>query len=112
METAEILPMTKPDRKPRATKRVSIDSFNETCKVLSLEPRALCEAMGYDPSAYRHWIEAKNMPKVAALACEELRRRNGEEKNHLWIVKTYTKAENEALKSFATALGIKALAVL
>lgn len=63
--------------KPKTYQKADAVIFMETAQALGLSETRLSEELGYTENAGREWINKGQMPKVAALACEALRRRVG-----------------------------------
>ncbi len=66
-----------PKTKQKIFQTTDATVFTETCKALSMNAAALCTALGYSSNSSHAWTKSGTMPKVAAIACEALRKRLG-----------------------------------
>ena len=74
--------MTKKKKKSkivdtRQLKLVSFQIFLDTAERFGMTNGDLSEALGYSRNSHNAWQISGVMPKVASLACEGLKRRNG-----------------------------------
>ena len=84
--------------------------FTETCAALGKSESELCEALGYNPATWSGWKTSGKIPRVAAIACEGVRRRAGiGEKT--FVLKTQTKPQRDALEAMARGLGIEIIEI-
>jgi hypothetical protein len=60
-------------------KRSDTIIFLETAEKLGLSQGQLSQELGYSDHAASEWVKAGEMPAVAALACEALLRRRGQQ---------------------------------
>ena len=73
---------TKTKRAPRSTEfRVTAFYLRETMTKLALPNSQIAKALGVSPGTVSGWLSKNDMPKLAQVACECLRRRvkHGEE---------------------------------
>lgn len=88
---------------------VDISVFHTTVKGLNITEAQLATELGYSDSGWRSWQSTGKMPKVAALACEALRRRqapNGN-KNTLMLARVTSQDTLLAVKALLKALSVE-----
>lgn len=89
----------------RKERVVEYSVFEATVTALGVTPSTLCAELGYDSSSYHNWRKKGKMPKVAAVACEGLRRRLQQHKVTILIVECTTATHLSTIKAVATGLG-------
>lgn len=80
--------------------------FEETCQALGKSSTEVCDALGYSSNAWVEWKKEGKMPRVAAIACEGIRRRNGLS-DRVYLVKVTTKDQENALQALFKGLGVE-----
>lgn len=87
--------------------------FEATARELNLSPAQLAKEIGYSDSTAYKWEHDGKMPKTAALACECLRRRRGNNGKacETWLIKLETDAQKHALEAICKGLGVEYVGV-
>src|ERR1700722_17594058 len=92
--------MGESESKSRVFKKVEYLSFETTVRELGKSRKEICEAIGYAPNSWVRWKSEGKMPQVVAIACEALRRRQGNSREgQVWLVKTQSKAHSDAIEA-------------
>lgn len=87
----------------KADARIATD----TAKALGLSPSELSKELGYSAGAMGEWTRAGQMPVVAALACEGLRRRHrASEEERRVVVLDVTAEELSVITPLLDRLGV------
>lgn len=69
-------------RKAKVFQRLDAVIFMNTAQKLGLSHAELSRQLGYSENGYDGWIKSGEMPMVAALACEALVRRKGQQDSY------------------------------
>jgi hypothetical protein len=98
--------MTDESKAKKIYKRADYSVFAETCAAIGKKETEVCESLGYSPNSWTEWKKTNQMPRVAAIACEGIRRRMGlSEKT--FLVKVATKEQENALTAICKGLGLE-----
>jgi hypothetical protein len=84
--------------------------FESACQALNILPTPLCLELGYSGPVWSSWKEKNEMPKVAAIACEGLRRRAGNVQGEkVLLIKTVTQDQRNMLRTVAKGLSLQVI---
>lgn len=86
--------------------KVDYSIFEATLTALDMKPTPLCQLLGYHGVAWSNWKKEGKIPKVAGLACEGLRRRNGASDKVL-LIHTASQPQRDMLRTVAKGLGLE-----
>ena len=79
--------------------------FQSVLQLTGDKPGKLCIELGYSDTAWHTWKKTGKIPRVCAIACEAIKRRNGHADTIL-VVRATTKDQLAAIQAFAKAIGV------
>lgn len=86
--------------------------FENAVKLLGVQEGALAEELGFHRTAFHEWKKTGQFPKVAALACEGLIRRQGQPDGAtVFLVKTSTRQEADTIQAVCKGLNVEFVSV-